>query len=287
MTLQYWYMLPIGVVVATVAMASGVGGATLFAPIYVLALRLPPEVAVGIGLITQTFGFASGVAAYVRRRLIDYKMGWSILVVTIPLALLGSWLAGRFNPNLLKAILALGLLALGFSFLRRRPPPPPAPCQEAGGEAAGPANPQQTRLITAEGEEICYTTCDNREGRVLTGLGALFLGLISVGLGEMTVYFFLQRCKVPGKVAVATSIFLVAVTSLFASLGHLARFVGAGGDTLRQVVSLAIFTVPGVVLGAQIGPHVTQRLPKAGLTTTLGVLFILVAGLTLRQILPK
>ena len=30
MTLQYWFMLPIAVLIATVAMASGVGGATFF-----------------------------------------------------------------------------------------------------------------------------------------------------------------------------------------------------------------------------------------------------------------
>lgn len=63
MTLQYWYMFPIAILVATTAMASGVGGATFFAPIFMLALRLSPEVAIGAGLITEVFGFASGVIA--------------------------------------------------------------------------------------------------------------------------------------------------------------------------------------------------------------------------------
>ena len=46
MTLEYWFMLP-------AAMASGVEGATFFAPFFILVLRLPPEVAIGTGLITD------------------------------------------------------------------------------------------------------------------------------------------------------------------------------------------------------------------------------------------
>jgi hypothetical protein len=38
MTLQYWYMLPIAVLIATTAMASGVGGATFFSPLFIIAL---------------------------------------------------------------------------------------------------------------------------------------------------------------------------------------------------------------------------------------------------------
>ena len=43
MTLQYWYMFPIAILIATIAMASGVGGATFFSPLFILALGLPPE----------------------------------------------------------------------------------------------------------------------------------------------------------------------------------------------------------------------------------------------------
>ena len=91
MTLQYWYMLPVAVLFATIAMASGVGGATFFSPFFILALGLPAEVAIGTGLITEVFGFASGLYAYARRRLIDYRLGQALLMVTIPAALLGTW----------------------------------------------------------------------------------------------------------------------------------------------------------------------------------------------------
>ncbi len=91
MTLQYWFMLPISILIATVAMASGVEGATFFSPLFILALGFPPDVAIGIGLITEVFGFASGLFAYARKRLIDYRLGLSLLIATIPAALIGSF----------------------------------------------------------------------------------------------------------------------------------------------------------------------------------------------------
>jgi uncharacterized membrane protein YfcA len=71
-------------------MASGVGGATFFSPIFILGLGLPAEVAIGTGLITEVFGFASGLIAYIRKRLIDFSLGLTLLVVTVPLALIGT-----------------------------------------------------------------------------------------------------------------------------------------------------------------------------------------------------
>ena len=108
MSFEYWFMFPVAILVATTAMASGVGGATFFAPIFILALRLPPEVAIGTGLITEVFGFASGVGAYVRKRLIDYRLGVALLVATIPAAIVGSWLSGALYVEAMSAFRSAG-----------------------------------------------------------------------------------------------------------------------------------------------------------------------------------
>ena len=63
LTLEYWFMLPIAILFATTAMASGVEGATFFTPMFILALGLPADTAIGTGLITEVFGFASGLHA--------------------------------------------------------------------------------------------------------------------------------------------------------------------------------------------------------------------------------
>jgi len=286
MTIDYWFMFPISILVATTAMASGVEGATFFTPLFILALRLPPEIAIGTGLITEVFGFASGVFAYGRKRLIDYRLGRSLLKVTVPLALVGVGLAAFVPGTVLKTLFALGLLAIAVTFLR-------APTtrevdqldegidKEHGGKRA------ETTLQTRDGEEIRYKVCNRNEGRFFAGVGALFIGMISTGQGELNGYFLLRRCRVPSRVAVATSVFVVAITALVASTGHLVKFVQAGGDTLNTVMSLVIFTVPGVIIGGQLGSLVSSRISQRVLERGLAILFILVALLMLGGVLLR
>ena len=284
MTLQYWFMFPIAVLIATIAMASGVGGATFFSPLFILALGLPPEVAIGTGLITEVFGFASGVFAYARKRLIDYRLGLALLMATIPMALLGTWVAGWIDPDILKVVLGVGLFAVALSFLRA-PEHKDVKRMDAAIEEEYGGEKAETCLLTAEGEKIHYTVCNRTEGRLIAGVGGLFVGMISTGLGELNGYFLMQRCRVPSKVSVATSVFVVAITALVASGGHMVRFVHSGGDTINTVLSIVLFTVPGVILGAQLGSRVASRIPQRVLERGLGVLFILVAALTLGEVL--
>ena len=122
MSFDNWFMFPISILIATIAMSSGVGGAIFFAPILLLGLGLPPEVAIGVGLITEVFGFTSGVVAYLRRKLVDFKLAKAILVFSIPMAILGVFAANFVNPDILRAILGVGLLAVAFSLLRAPDP---------------------------------------------------------------------------------------------------------------------------------------------------------------------
>lgn len=104
------------------------------------------------------------------------------------------------------------------------------------------------------------------------------------GLGEMNGYFLLQRCRVPGRVAGATSVFVVAVTALVASAAYAARIAGEAPDALPTILGLLIFTVPGVIVGAQVGSAVSRHIPQRALTIGMGALFILVAALLLGEV---
>ncbi|MFP4229201.1 MAG: sulfite exporter TauE/SafE family protein [Salinivenus sp.] len=278
MSLEFWFMFPIAVVIATVAMASGIGGATFFSPLFILALGLPPELAVGAGLVVEVFGFSSGVYAYVQRRLIDYSVGGMLLSATVPAAIGGVVVAHFADPDILRLILGMGLFAVALSFLRA---PDEETTEQLNDMAEENPDTAETCLVTAEDEEICYTVCNTTEGRLISGIGGLFVGMVSSGLGELNGYFLLQRCRVPSSVSVATSVFVVAITALIASVGHLYQVAQGGLTGLNTMGNLLLFTVPGVVLGAQLGPALAERVPDRVMEIGLGVLFTITAGLLL------
>ncbi len=284
MSFEFWFMLPISILIATIAMASGVEGATFFTPLFLLTLGLPPKVAIGVGLATEVFGFASGLFVYIRKRLIDYRLSGALLVVTVPTALLGTYLSGIVPPNALKAVLGIGLFAIAISFFRS---PDHEEVKAINADIARGNHQDKSCLETAAGEEICYEVCNRSEGRLISGLGALFIGMVSTGLGEMNGFFLLQRCRVPSRVAVATSVLVVAVTALDASIGHAVIFVREGGDYMGAALSLLIFTVPGVIIGGQLGPMVASRISAKLLERSMGFLFVFVGMLMLTDVLMQ
>ena len=99
--------------------------------------------------------------------------------------------------------------------------------------------------------------------------------MISVGLAELEEYHLVARCRIPSPVAVATSIFVVVVSVLTASLGHFYNLAtGAEPGILRQVGSVVMFTIPGVIVGGQIGPLIQARLNPDIVKVAISLLFV-------------
>jgi uncharacterized membrane protein YfcA len=80
---------------------------------------------------------------------------------------------------------------------------------------------------------------------------------------------------------VATSVFVVAITALIASTGHVYQVAQGGLTGLTTMGNLLLFTVPGVIIGAQLGPAVAKRVSDRAMEIGLGGLFIVTAALLL------
>ena len=69
----------------------------------------------------------------------------------------------------------------------------------------------------------------------------------------------------------------MVITVLVASLGHFYKFAtSADSQILTQVLSVVIFTIPGVIVGGQIGPLVQARVNPDRVTLGIAILFIAV-----------
>ena len=114
-------------------------------------------------------------------------------------------------------------------------------------------------------------------GRAFAAIGGLFVGMISVGLAELEEYHLVARCKIPTPVAVATSIFTVVIAVFFASLGHIYHFATSADTTvLHQVINVVAFTIPGVIIGGQLGPYVQKRVNPDIMKLSIAVMFVLI-----------
>ncbi len=257
-------MFLIGTGIATIAMMAGIGGAVLFAPFFMLVLKLDPLIALGAGLVIEFFGFSSGVIGYWRKKEIDFGLVRRIITFTVPATIAGIFL-GRIVPTfILLVMLALLLFYLAYQFLLT-------------GKECVPKDPRCTGVSGVSSKRVV-----TRVTKFTSLLGGLLVGMISAGLGELNELNFLKRMKLPVASASATSVFLVAMSATVGSIFH-AYFLVSGGDpsVFTDVVSILVFTVPGVIVGAQIGVFLANILNAAIMGKVVGVLFLILAVLTL------
>ncbi len=293
----YWFMFPVSLMVATIAMMSGIGGAAFFTPIFLVIFPLlgpeyviTPVQAVGTALFIETFGFSSGFVGYYRKGLIDFKSALPFIAVAVPVGIIGALLASEVPGWAITGGYALLMVVLGTVMLRHHEeveiPLDDVTLEEveeatrlhtSERQTSAVESSQDTRTITGR-DGHSYTFAIPRQGiaSVVTAIGALLTGLLSVGIGEVTMPQLAKRNRVPIPVAAATSVLVVIVTVALTSFTHIAALVKGGG--LSAVPwHLVAYAVPAVVIGGQIGPRIQGRVPHKTMEQVIGSLFLVIA----------
>ncbi|MEM1180351.1 MAG: sulfite exporter TauE/SafE family protein [Acidobacteriota bacterium] len=252
---EYFFLFPVGLLVATVAMSSGVAGSNFWIPIYLLGLGLDPRLAFWTSLVTMLFGSGSGVVRNLRDRTVEVGLVRSHAPWVLASAAVGGLAAPRIDVEPLLAGYALFVGVYGGWLL--------VSSWRTAGVAGGSGDetgggPLRLRATVAGG----------------------FQGLIATGSGALLMPAFLSRRPQAPARAVGSAVLLVFMSSLVAAL---VRLDGALLETLRAeagvVFSMTAFAAAGAALGGQLGPRVAARLPAlwlrryvAGVLITVGVL---------------
>jgi uncharacterized membrane protein YfcA len=280
----YWFMFPVAICVATLANLSGIGGPALFIPIFVIVFPLiGPEypvttaAAIGTALLTGVFGFSSGFVSYYRRRLIDFASALPFVGVAVPVAVVGALLLAALKEHelLLKGCYAALMLALCPVIWRHARPPHIDPTHPDDDPAS--AMRPMRRLTDRRGNSYVYgRPKQGVSGGLFTALGAFLTGLLGVGIGEVIMPQLVKRNHVPVAVAAATSVLTVILTFIAASFTQVTALIAAGGvDAIPW--NLVCYSVPGVIIGGQIGPRLQGTISQRTMEHAIGILFLVLA----------
>jgi len=272
--LTHWWVFPAAIVFSTIALASGVSGALFFSPFFMLVVGLTPAQAIGAGLLTEVFGMGNGLRSYVKQGVVDYQTAKWLLLGAVPAVVVGSVAAHFVDPTLLKILFGAGLVLLG-SFLVYYDPPEECEPGECEGEFLKKKNTEHgTTIIEAtDGETFTYDTCWRPPGIGLSTAGGFITGLISAGLPEIVTTQLIVRCRLPPRVAVATSVFTLAIAAAAGAIVH--------AITAAPVWYIVAWSIPGVIIGGTIGTRVGKYVPSDLMELGLGIVFALVGALVL------
>ena len=268
--LRYAFMLPTATGVATSCQLAGIGGAALFSPIFLLIFPLlgpeypldSPAQAIASALLTEVFGFSSGLTGYARRGLVDWRIALQFAAVSIPAAFGGALAAGSVaaDPTILRGVYATLMLSIS-AYLTLAPSPEAIAAEECEVDDDGGDTRTKT---TADGKRKFTYLAPQKGSASSTGAtagGGFLTGLLGVGIGETVLPQLVRGCCMPVPLAAGTSVATVVVTAAAAALVQFASLAATTGGDLASAVPfpLVMWTIPGVLVGGQLAPFLASR----------------------------
>lgn len=221
MTIAFLVVLAISVVFSMF----GKGGGSLYTPVLVM-LGWQLNTAISTALFLNLVTAVVATAVFARNRLVDFKSSSLFLPGTIAGSIMGALLSSRAPKDLLLGLFAAFLLGAGALMIR--------------GNKGG--SDQKPRALTRGLMAIIVTFS--------FAVGVLS-SLIGVGGGLVIFPFLILFLRHQAQKAAGANAYIVAVSSLVGSLGHLS--IGHVDYPLIGITAVA------AMIGSAIGSHVTVK----------------------------
>ena len=269
-------LIGLGGVVGLMSGLFGVGGGFLITPL-LFFIGIPPPIAVATGANQVVASSFSGVLAHVKRKTVDFRMGWVLLAGV----LIGSSL-GVLLFNLLSRlgqvdlvvqlcyVIFLGLIGAmmlqeSLRALRRT-------------RVSGPIKPKR-RHQHGWVHRWPLKMKFRASGLYISAIPVLLVGalvgvlgaIMGVGGGFIMVPAMIYLLGMPTKVVIGTSLFQITFVTAFTTLMHAISY-----NTVD--VMLAVLLIVGGVTGAQIGAYLGARLRAEQLRILLALVVLAVCA---------
>lgn len=223
----------IGFIIALCIGLTGVGGGTLTTPLLILALRVPPDVAVGTALLFSVLAKIPAGWIYWQKQGVNWQALRLLLAGGIPAAIAGSLLLHSFKFHKEAVLAGIGLIILSVAVinlaitLKRLSPRPLAP-----------------QWIV-----------------VIAAFIGLEVGFSSAGAGALGTLLLMSGTRLMPREVVGTDLWFGLGLSAFAGGLHAAL----GQTDWLLLTKLACGGLVGSLVGAWLGQRVNQRPFRIGL----------------------
>ncbi len=248
-------------VVATMATALGgllgIGGGIIMVPLFVIFIKLKIQQAVAISLFT-IIGMSMLVSSkHIKSGALNLPLGFTLELATTLGAIAGSFFALSINHRVLTLLFSFFLIFVVFLMLKGK---------------------KEDRYEFSSGK---YSYFDHRLSKVVhydienlnlaypvSFIAGVSSGMFGIGGGVLKVPILSKLCKLPMKVATATSSFMVGIT---ASASAFVYYKHGSLDPFYAFVSLF-----GAYTGSRIGVYIHSRVRNEDLRKIFaGVMFII------------
>ncbi|MFC7063996.1 sulfite exporter TauE/SafE family protein [Halobacillus seohaensis] len=253
----------IGFIAAFIGSVAGLGGGVILVPVLLfLGDRLDafhwvtPQSIVGISLVVMIFTGLSSTLSYLKHKRVDLKVGFILMMGSIPGGILGSWLNQFFKTDGFALLFGIFMVTVSLMFFLPRNP---------SNEKDRTGGIRREKVI--DGQTFHYHLPLFISIGFGLGVGVLS-GLLGIGGGSLIVPALILLFNFPPHIATATSMFMIFFASITSSATHIYLGHVDWGNTL--------LFIPGAYVGGMLGAVVNRKLNSHAIEWFLRILLILI-----------
>lgn len=229
---------------------AGLGGGVLIVPLLTVGFGVDIRYAIGASIVSVIATSSGAAAAYVRDRITNLRVGMFLELATTTGAIVGAFLAGVVDPQVLFMVFGLVLASSAVPLL-----------VEMGEELPqGVTADRLSRRLRlgstyydeALSQQVTYQATRVPVGLCIMWIAGLISGLLGIGSGAFKVLAMDVGMRLPIKVSTTTSNFMIGVTAAASAGIYFSR-----GD-INPLIAAPIAL--GVLVGAGLGTRVLVRL---------------------------
>ena len=252
MSIHYWYVFPIAVVVCTLATSSGFSGSVLFQPVFYFILRIPLSQSIATGIATETIGMTNGALTYWYLNSRSGSIDKNAVTSVLPFVFTGVVVGILFFVYAPKPILrlAVGIVMTSIAVYQ---------VWLAGENRIGTLDHANLKILSRPWWRAYQVTAGAFSASTGTGVAEMHQPLFEAQAGLRTT-----KSNASAICIEAIADWLITLTNI--NLGNI-RY------------DILIFSVSGVLVGGQIGPRIACILPARCVKTVFGICVAIIGAL--------
>jgi uncharacterized protein len=267
----------IGLAASIIGSLSGGGGGNLVVPAIVSLVNVKPSVLVGSVFFMYLVSSITGLFAYNRKGLVDYRSGITLSLPCIPGVVLGTFLENAISDFEFKA--GLGALTATLAIImyvqerrsksivvaRVTTDQPAATPEDMKNSPRNRYGDHTQKVLKDKSGRIFSYSPNITLGLLINFFAGLLAGTFGAGAGVIIIPTTILVVRLPSHVAVATTRIVLLVLDLAA----LATHIGIGAFDIAIAILLSI----GSVIGSILGAHIAFKISPGLLTYIVAIVF--------------
>lgn len=257
------YLILFGFFVGVVGSVLGIGGGAFIVPFLVMIFKLPIKYAIASSLVSIVATSTAVASVNVERGLANIRLG-VMLELTMALgSVVSTYIMITLKSSLLQLLFAFMLLPTSLSmYLKSR-------AKNVDENYYVDEKEVYSYYDYSSKKHIRYSILSKGKASIFSFFAGMLSGFFGLGGGLIQVPVVNIICKVPMKVATATSNFMIGLSSSASAL-----ILWRKGYVIEDVV---IFLIVGVLVGSVFGMRVLYKAKNSTIQLIFSVLLMIVS----------